>query len=307
MAQVPRSGPPLARGSLLEGATSLRDLFERIAPGFGFLQSFFSNWLDLDLTSLAVALTMFGAISSGTEQLRAIALSIYHWVTRFFTSSVSIPGHDRLNREVLNWIGGHVLLQQGTRILTARSEIIHNDAVHYGRLSNLKRVDFHHEKRVPVQYLPTFGITWFYHERNIFLVRRTPDRQTFAGESPDQYVVAPNGTEPLVVMCLGRSVDPIKRFLNTCRDFSDKQREAFITVRASRSQHFRESWDTTILRPIRPLETVHMARDTRDDLVNDIDNYLRSSTRRFYTSRGIPYRRGYLLHGEARPVMLFTA
>lgn len=32
-------------------------------------------------------------------------------------------------------------------------------------------------------------------------------------------------------------------------------------------------------------------------IVNDVENYLSSDTRSFYTERGIPYRRGYLLYG----------
>jgi chaperone BCS1 len=40
-----------------------------------------------------------------------------------------------------------------------------------------------------------------------------------------------------------------------------------------------------------------MDKRTKDELVSDIDRYLKPSTRRFYTDRGIPYRRGYLLHG----------
>lgn len=98
-------------------------------------------------------------------------------------------------------------------------------------------------------------------------------------------------------MCLGRSVAPIKRFLETCREFADKQRESFITVRTMGQSHYRGSWDNTILRPLRPLDTVHMDKTVKDDLVNDIANYLNPATRRFYTTRGIPYRRGYLLYG----------
>jgi chaperone BCS1 len=114
---------------------------------------------------------------------------------------------------------------------------------------------------------------------------------------PDEYAAAPEGDEPLVVMCLGRSVAPIKRFLNACRDFAEQQRESYITVRASKQQYHRESWDVTILRPIRPLETVHFDENTKAELVADIKNYLDPNTRKFYTARGIPYRRGYLLHG----------
>lgn len=240
-----------------------------------------------------------GAASSGAQSIQETGSKLYWWVVRFLTASISIAGNDRLNREVLNWLGAHVLLKRGTRILTANSETIRNDAWSYRRVSQ-ERNDYHHEKRMPVQYLPTFGTTWFIHNRNLFMVRRiltsSSHYHSAWSRTPDEYAGAPEGDEPLVVMCLGRSVEPIKRFLNTCREFADKQREAYITVRISK-RSYEETWDTTILRPLRPLETVHFDEKIKQALVDDISNYLDVNTRKFYNRRGIPYRRGFLLHG----------
>ncbi|KAK8064430.1 hypothetical protein PG994_007068 [Apiospora phragmitis] len=282
--------PPLTNGR--GGLLRLRSVLEQTTPGFATLQDFFLRWLNLDVTTIAVAITAFGAISTGTQQLKFVAGHVYRWVTRLFTASVSISGNDRLNREVLNWIGA-----QATQ----------NDAWDFRRVAIKRAASHHGGKRLTIQYLPTFGTTWFIHERNIFLVRRVPEGRgaialgqgasPLGFDSPDQYVVAPAGHEPLVVMCLGRSVAPIKRFLETCREFADKQRESFVTVRTTGQQYHRETWDNTILRPLRPLETVHMDRTVKEDLVGDIANYLKPATRRFYTTRGIPYRRGYLLYG----------
>jgi chaperone BCS1 len=289
----------LAGTSLLNGGTSsVQDLEERI-PGFSMLQDFFKRWLRIDLTTLLTAAALMGAASSGAQSLQDTGSKFYWWIVRFLTASISIAGNDRLNREVLNWLGAHVLAKKGTRILTANSEMIRNDAWSYRRVSQ-ERNDFHHEKRMPVQYLPTFGTTWFIHKRNLFMVRRILTSSSHYHSSwtrtPDEYAGAPEGDEPLVVMCIGRSVEPIKRFLNTCREFADKQREAYITVRISK-RTYDESWDTTILRPLRPLETVHFDEKIKSALVADIENYLDVNTRRFYNGRGIPYRRGFLLYG----------
>jgi chaperone BCS1 len=287
----------LARTSLLGGAagTSIQELLEQSTPGFGFLQDFFAAWLKIDLTTLAAALTIFGTISGALGDLKGVALKIYWWFTRLFTASISIPSSDKLNREILNWVGSEILTRQGTRILTARTEAAQKDAWYSRRSVTTERNDYLQEKRVPIQYLPTFGTTWFFHQGNIFLVRRiSPSNFT---NLPDEYASAPEGDEPLVVMCLGRSVKPIKSFLDNCRDFAENQRRAFTTVRASKDKYHQETWDTVILRPIRPMETVHFDENTKAELVADIKNYLDPATRKFYTARGIPYRRGYLLHG----------
>lgn len=281
-------------------APFLQDFLGRI-PGLGWLQSFVSQWLKLDITTIAAALTILGTISGVLGFLQTVAVKLYWYITRFFTASVSINARDKLNREVLNWLGAQVLIRQGTRIVTARSEKIESDAFYYRRNPE-PRDDYSMDRRKPIQYLPTFGTTWFTHERNVFIVRRVSANSSgmsFVDQVPDEFAAAPEGDEPLIVMCLGRSVEPIKRFLDACRDFAEKERESYVTVRASKSQYGDESWETTILRPIRPLETIHFDEKTKAELVADIRNYLDPATRRFYTQRGIPYRRGYLLHGPA--------
>ncbi|KAE8378207.1 P-loop containing nucleoside triphosphate hydrolase protein [Aspergillus bertholletiae] len=47
----------------------------------------------------------------------------------------------------------------------------------------------------------------------------------------------------------------------------------------------------------RPLSTVILDQEQKDAFVDDIKEYLHPRTRRWYSNRGIPYRRGYLLHG----------
>nr|XP_036583943.1 mitochondrial chaperone bcs1 [Colletotrichum truncatum]KAF6793202.1 mitochondrial chaperone bcs1 [Colletotrichum truncatum] len=290
-----------AKASFLSGATDatsqgLSDLLERSAPGFSALQKFFSRWFRLDLTTIVLLISFSGDIPNALNGIQKLWTQIYWWITRFFTASISIASNDKLNREVLNWLGAHVLTRQGTRVLTAKTEIIQNDAWYYRK--PIERDDLHHEKRVPVQYLPTFGTTWFYYEGGFFMIRRIPLRSPGAHFGiPDEYSAAPQGDEPLVVMRLGRSIKAIKEFLDNCRNFADRQRESFITVRTTKNQYGQEAWDTTILRPIRPLETVHFDEQTKKDLVSDIETYLDPATRNFYTERGIPYRRGFLLYG----------
>ncbi|KAK5655781.1 hypothetical protein OQA88_5319 [Cercophora sp. LCS_1] len=280
--------------SVLGGASAAAtEQLEQRIPGFSVLQNFFKTWFKLDLTAVLTVAALMGAASAGAQSIQATGSKLYWWVVRFLTASISIGGHDRLNREVLNWLGANVLTK-GTRILTAQSERVDSDAWSWYNRTQ-ERNDYSHEKRLPVQYLPTFGTTWFYHERNLFMVRRILSSHSAWG-TPDEYAGAPEGDEPLVVMCLGRSVKPIKRFLQVCRDFADKQREEYVTVRTCKSR-WDETWDSTILRPLRPLETVHFDEKIKAELVADIENYLDGNTRKFYNKRGIPYRRGYLLHG----------
>jgi chaperone BCS1 len=56
-----------------------------------------------------------------------------------------------------------------------------------------------------------------------------------------------------------------------------------------------ESWETTSWQPRRPLESLVLADSTLHDLLEDLQRFYRS--RSWYVRRGIPHRRGYLLHG----------
>ncbi|KAF9451576.1 P-loop containing nucleoside triphosphate hydrolase protein [Macrolepiota fuliginosa MF-IS2] len=47
----------------------------------------------------------------------------------------------------------------------------------------------------------------------------------------------------------------------------------------------------------RSLDTVHLDGNKKEELLEDIQNFLSERTRALYKERGIPYRRGYLLYG----------
>lgn len=55
------------------------------------------------------------------------------------------------------------------------------------------------------------------------------------------------------------------------------------------------SWTVTSWRPRRPLASIVLADDMLDDLLKDMRSFL--DTGSWYTARGVPHRRGYLLHG----------
>jgi chaperone BCS1 len=55
------------------------------------------------------------------------------------------------------------------------------------------------------------------------------------------------------------------------------------------------SWQATAWQPRRPLGSLVLADSILEDLLDDLREFYRSGA--WYAERGIPYRRGYLLHG----------
>lgn len=56
-------------------------------------------------------------------------------------------------------------------------------------------------------------------------------------------------------------------------------------------------WQRCLARTTRPFSTVILNEEVKKELIDDVTDYLNPATRRWYSNRGIPYRRGYLLHG----------
>ncbi|KAK4863070.1 hypothetical protein LT330_010586 [Penicillium expansum] len=57
------------------------------------------------------------------------------------------------------------------------------------------------------------------------------------------------------------------------------------------------SWVQIMLKSPRPLSTLALPTKIKDDMIEDIENFLSPRSRAWYESCGIPYRRGYLLYG----------
>jgi hypothetical protein len=58
------------------------------------------------------------------------------------------------------------------------------------------------------------------------------------------------------------------------------------------------NWARSTARSIRPLSSVILEEGVEEKLVRDAKDFLQSA--KWYSDRGIPYRRGYLLHGTRR-------
>lgn len=56
-------------------------------------------------------------------------------------------------------------------------------------------------------------------------------------------------------------------------------------------------WHQVARRPVRPMRTVVLDHKEKHAILRDVNEYLHPGTPRWYASRGIPLRRGYLFHG----------
>ncbi|KAK2006158.1 mitochondrial chaperone bcs1 [Colletotrichum eremochloae] len=97
----------------------------------------------------------------------------------------------------------------------------------------------------------------------------------------------------MTVSCIGRSSRILRQLMDECRLQYLRLSENKTTI----FEHRNNGWKRTITRDVRPMDTVIMNEGLKQMLLADIRSFLDPKARAWYATRGIPYRRGYLLYG----------
>lgn len=282
-------------GGRAAAGTTLEDLIATVAPGLSF-PSYIQGWLRFDISHVIGLLSLFSAMLHVIELIKRILLATCAVLIPFVTASASVPANDQLNEDVVSYLQN--LSAPGTRIVTAHTETID---VHKTQFWNKKstRDDSKTGESQPVAYTPTFGSSWHWHGGSLLVIRRASAKSygPMNSGTPDQYATTPNGKEPLLILCLGRSLKPIYGFLDACREHRKNQRKGFVSVHTRQSEIGPTWWNTNILKPKRDINTIYLNEEKKRNLMSDIEEYLKADTQKYYQQCGIPYRRGYLLHG----------
>lgn len=258
------------------GGASLLDPWSH---GIGIMRNVYSRWSELDVTQIGSLIAIAGTAPAAWRFLQRVWADTYGYIRHFFLASITIPGGDPLNRSVVQWILAN--RPRHYRAFTGRTDVRH---VTGDRAAALKKTQH------STQYLPKWDSRWFWHQGSIFVVTRANVSSSLSDPGYDGI-----GGEDLTVSCLGWSVEPAKRLIETCRAYADGQTQFFVIIYSR--DRWGVGWKPKARKPIRLLETVHFDADIKNALVADIRNYLDPATQRRYQSRSMPYRRGYLFYG----------
>ncbi|KAI1272460.1 P-loop containing nucleoside triphosphate hydrolase protein [Xylaria sp. FL0933] len=251
----------------------------------GLFKDVLERWISgLDITRLGSLAACISVAPVAWRFLKATWVESYSWVRQFFVSSVTVPGRDPLNRSVMSWVMANVVQNRGIRSYTARTQ------VHAGDIAD--RAALLKKKRKEVQYLPHFETTFFWHGSCLYFVARSLDSFHASMADPSYDGI---GGEELTLGCLGWSTEPIKKLIQTCQEYADRQTEFFVIIYSR--DRYGMSWQPKARKPIRRVDTVHFNNQLKQALLADIRKYLDPSTKRLYQSRSMPYRRGYLFFG----------
>ncbi len=214
--------------------------------------------------------------------VRDVPKKIGHVFVRRFVTIVEIPNTSVAFRWVERWLDSHPSTASST-LVTVSAQM--RKDVFDGKGPREQRND----ETPEVFFSPAPGLHLLRHGRCWFMLRRT--RQENASDTSGGFGAPPR--EYLTLYSLGRSQQPIRELLDEAQElcFPSDVKRVIVWIQSY------ESWRVgTELEP-RSIESVVLADDQAGRVLDDMRWFLGAS--KWYRERGVPYRRGYLLHGPS--------
>lgn len=309
-ARVPRDPAPAAMGSIMDDQQSAASAAAAapLAQGFSILDYFFPGASVLTSgikTHLGIDLTVYVPFIVAVVTLAIVwgyvRSPLGALASDYLMSSVTIRTEDEMFNVVMLWLSKQKFSRESRHLIAATdsynshhysgwsdessdSDDDDGDDVNgHGSLSGEADSSATGEKSSNIHYTPSFGSHFFiYKGFPLWLVRSEDQKISF------------HQREEVSLYCLGSS-SVLKELLNEARQQHTAKDESKTLI--YRGNLVEARWQRCMSRLNRPFSTVILNEKVKQDLINDATEYLNPATRRWYANRGIPYRRGYLLHG----------
>jgi mitochondrial chaperone BCS1 len=215
-----------------------------------------------------------GAGLLGVGASAAIARRGLQWtqsyLRRRYVVSIEIPHTDKSYYWFMQWMSARVRETQHLSVATS-----------FTRREN-------GSVETKFSFLPSVGNHFIQYKGTWILVERTRDK---TAASP---VVGGGGAmwESVQLRMFGRKKEILLELLQEAKTLALKEEEGRTIIYTSHGSEWRPFGYP---RRKRPLASVILAQGLAESLIGDLKDFMSSSA--WYTQRGIPYRRGYLLYG----------
>lgn len=272
------------------------NLLEALIPGYSVVSRAISSSYGFDISIVvSICLLLFAASKAG-QYLFEQAENVFRTT---FMSSVFIDEHDDLFEMVMGWLAEHqgAASRRSVRAKTQRGSV-ETDGAPAEALNEQGMFDFTRwAARTPPRFEPYYGRNTLWHNGSLYFFRRSPKQTTqrvqvsFNNDADDDI---------LQLDCIGRSTEPIRELLRSIKIWSLNRLRNTTTIRHPTPKdraRYGGAWSRTFSRSSRPMETVILDVEQKSMIIKDMNEYLHPSSPKWYATRGIPYRRGYLFHG----------
>lgn len=277
---------------------ALLDLF---FPGFSIITSSVQRYLGIDLNLYIPLVAVLGGLIASWQYF-----STYSWrqIETYFMSTVDIRTDDEIYNMLMGWVADQRFAKKARRFvantnLNSRSWFLwrwdddDDEEDDNGDEERTRISLIGGKKKKALAYTPTFGSHYFIYKGRLCIFRRDRGRAQGGG-----FLLA-SEKEEISVSCFGRDPWVLKELLLEARAQYMKRDEAKTLIYRGmvKAGSTDPTWQRVMSRVSRPFSTVILNKKVKQDLIDDVTDYLNPATRRWYANRGIPYRRGYLLYG----------
>lgn len=210
---------------------------------------------------------LFG-IGAGAALLRKGLQASLIFFRRNYMITLEVPCRDKSYQWLLQWI-----TVKGAR-----------KTQHLSVETSFQQFDTGHIK-TKYDFIPSVGTHFFRYRNNWIRVERTREQQTI-----DLHMGIP--FETVTLTSLGRNKEMYFEILEEARQLAMTQNEGKTVMYTAMGSEWRPFGHP---RKRRPLSSVVLDIGVKERIVADIKEFI--ATPSWYSERGIPYRRGYLLYG----------
>ncbi|OQU96598.1 hypothetical protein CLAIMM_02656 [Cladophialophora immunda] len=272
-----------ARKAVVSGSSSLVDLPEYIITSFvpGARPLLDKHPSFFRFFGVLLALYYFGPV--------ARLKSLWSQFSSVIVATINISSEEDLFGYLTAYLSERKTLR-ADQVLNAVS----NNSQDNGRRRNRRHEpDVEETRRAnetpKIKYEQGQGLQLFVHKGKLFFCSRK------YGEGHTYYGNRYKRMEIISLSCLGRSTQPIKDLIEHVY-YLNKAKERSLTI-IRRPYRGGQTWSRVTSKPRRALDTVILEAEQKEQVIEDVAEYMDEATMNFYANHGIPYRRGYLFHG----------
>ncbi|EMR08910.1 hypothetical protein PNEG_02692 [Pneumocystis murina B123] len=208
-------------------------------------------------------------LGTGLALFRHGIIQSMHLAKRYFTVSLEIPSKDKSYLWVLHWISSQKSMKR----------------MHQFSVETMYKQHDNGSSSTTFSLIPGHGKHFFKYKNSWIQFYRERD-----GKMVDLSTGSPWETITLTTLFQDRKI--FNELLHDARNLSMKMHQGKTVIYTSWGSEWRPFGQP---RRRRILESVILDKDVKEQIINDIKDFLNSGD--WYSQRGIPYRRGYLFYG----------
>lgn len=221
------------------------------------------SFIDVVQNNQALTLLLGGsAVTASLYYLKALPSKIYKLLVWRFTSHVQITNDDSVFKTVSDWLSHQEFCQKARHL---RCDTSVDD----------------HTQMTKVRLCPGLGGTYFWYKGKPFLLHRENP-----GGGQDRFG---RPVEIITIRSLGSSPAAIHSLIDEIQTWSNQSTDTVDVYL------YRGYWQKVSRKTKRALSSIVLPQGQKQRIVSDIQGFLTS--KEWYTSMGIPYRRGMLFWG----------